>query len=60
MTYNILNGGERRESYISEVIETAQPDLVILQEVYTEEFLKALSARLGMNYFMVTETKREK
>lgn len=60
MTYNILNGGERRESYISEVIETAQPDLVILQEVYTEEFLKALSALLGMNYFMGNGNKARK
>lgn len=60
MTYNILNGGENRESYIAEVIQTAQPDVVILQEVYTEEFLKALSALLGMKYFIGEGNKERK
>ena len=60
MTYNILNGGENREPYISKVIQTAQPHLVILQEVYTEEFLKSLSALLGMNYFIGDGNKERK
>jgi exodeoxyribonuclease-3 len=60
MTYNILNGGENRESYISDVIQTAQPDLVILQEVYTEEFLKSLSALSGMNYCIGEGNKTRK
>jgi endonuclease/exonuclease/phosphatase family metal-dependent hydrolase len=60
MTYNILNGGENRGSYISDVIQTAQPDVVILQEVYTEEFLKSLAALLGMNYFMGEGNKERK
>ncbi|HLO15372.1 MAG TPA: endonuclease/exonuclease/phosphatase family protein [Anaerolineales bacterium] len=50
MTYNILNGGENRESHILRVIETAQADIAILQEVYGEEFLKFLSHSLDMNY----------
>jgi len=60
MTYNILNGGEGRESYISDVIQTAQPDVVILQEVYTEEFLKSLAALLGMKYFIGERNKERK
>jgi mRNA deadenylase 3'-5' endonuclease subunit Ccr4 len=49
MTYNVLDGGVNRESHILEVIETAKPDVVILQEVYTEKLLKFLSESLGMN-----------
>ena len=60
MTYNILNGGENRESYISDVIQTAKPNVVILQEVYTEEFLRTLSALLGMNYFIGEGNKARK
>jgi endonuclease/exonuclease/phosphatase family metal-dependent hydrolase len=60
MTYNILNGGENRESYISDVIQTAQPDLVILQEVYTEAFLKSLATMLGMKYFTGEGNKKRK
>ena len=52
MTYNILNGGVSRESLIYEVIKEANPDVVILQEVLTEEFLKSLSQSLDMNYFI--------
>lgn len=60
MTYNILNGGENRESYISDVIQTAQPDVVIFQEVYSEEFLKRLTASLGMTYFIGEGNKHRK
>lgn len=52
MTYNILDGGGNRETYILDVIRTVNPDIVILQEVFTEEFLKSLSHSLGMNYFI--------
>jgi exonuclease III len=60
MTYNILDGGEHRESLICEVIKEANPDVVILQEVYTEAFLKSLSRSLGMNYFMGSGNKQRK
>jgi endonuclease/exonuclease/phosphatase family metal-dependent hydrolase len=60
MTYNILNGGENRVPYISDVIQIAQPDVVILQEVYTEEFLKSLSGLLGMKYFIGEGNKQRK
>jgi exodeoxyribonuclease-3 len=52
MTYNILDGGQNREEHILDVIKTSQPDIVILQEVFTEEFLKFLSHSLGMNYYL--------
>jgi len=60
MTYNILDGGENREHYILDVIQKAQPDIVILQEVFTETFLKSLSQSLGMNYFMGGGNKARK
>jgi exodeoxyribonuclease III len=60
MTYNILDGGANREAYILEVIQRAQPDIVILQEVFTQEFLKSLSQSLKMNYFMGGGNKQRK
>lgn len=60
MTYNILDGGVNREAYILDVIQNAQPDIVILQEVFTEEFLKVLSQSLGMNYFMGGGNKKRR
>lgn len=60
MTYNILDGGENRKAYIVEVIQRTQPDIVILQEVFTEDFLKSLSQSLKMNYFMGGGNKKRK
>jgi mRNA deadenylase 3'-5' endonuclease subunit Ccr4 len=58
MTYNILDGGENRKAHILDVIQTAKPDVVILQEVFTEEFLKFLSHSLGMNYYIGIGNKK--
>lgn len=60
MTYNILDDGEDREGYILDVIQTADPDVVILQEVYTEEFLQSLGRSLGMNYYLGAGNKQRK
>lgn len=60
MTYNILNGGERREHSILEVIQAAQPEVVILQEVFTVEFLKSLARSLGMDYFFGDGNKKRR
>ena len=60
MTYNILDGGENRESDILQVIQVATPDIVILQEVFTVEFLKSLSDSLGMSYYIGGGNKRRK
>ena len=60
MAYNILNGGKNREAYILEVIQTAEPDVVILEEVYGVEFLQFLSHPLGMTYFIGKGNKTRK
>jgi exodeoxyribonuclease-3 len=60
MTYNILDNGETRETQIVDVIQTAAPDVVILQEVFTEEFLQFLSRSLGMEYRFGTGNKQRK
>ena len=60
MTYNILDGGENRESRILQIIQASRPDVIILQEVFTEEFLKSLSRSLGMDYYFGTGNKRRK
>jgi exodeoxyribonuclease-3 len=60
MTYNILDGGENREAHILDVIQTAKPDVVILQEVFTESFLQSVSHSLGMKYFIGTGNKKRK
>jgi exodeoxyribonuclease III len=60
MTYNILDGGVNREAYILDVVQRAKPDVVILQEVFTEDFLKFLSQSLGMNYFIGGGNKERK
>ena len=60
MTYNILDGGEGRESHILEVIQTSRPDVVILQEVFTEEFLRFLSQALEMKYCIGPGNRKRK
>lgn len=60
MTYNILDGGENREQYLLQVIQAARPDVVILQEVFSEEFLKSLAHALGMAYYFGTGNKQRK
>ncbi|MBI3167718.1 MAG: endonuclease/exonuclease/phosphatase family protein, partial [Chloroflexi bacterium] len=52
MTYNILDGGENREAYILKVIQAVQPDVLVLQEVYSDEILKFLANSLGMKYYL--------
>lgn len=51
MTYNILDGGVGREEMILSVIQTAQPDIVVLQEVYSVEFVQYLATSLRMAFF---------
>jgi|GEM_PF-256202 len=60
MTYNILNGGERRENHIQEVIQAARPDVVVLQEVFTGDFLRVLAQSLEMEYFLGTGNAKHK
>jgi endonuclease/exonuclease/phosphatase family metal-dependent hydrolase len=60
MTYNILNGGVGREQAILEVIQSVQPDIVILQEVYTSEFLQVLGTALNMEPFFAAGNKKRR
>ena len=60
MTYNILDGGENREAHILNVIQATNPDIVILQEVYSEDFLQSISQILGMNYCFGSGNKQRK
>ncbi len=60
MTYNILNGGEGREDFILKVIQAVNPDLVLLQEVYTSQFLQSVSQSLGMDYYLGAGNKQRK
>lgn len=52
MTYNILDSGKNRETYILDVIQVNKPDIVILQEVFDEDLLKFLSQSLDMTYHL--------
>ena len=60
MTYNILDGGEGRKKAILEVIRSIQPDIVILQEVYTPDFLQDLATVLDMEPFFATGNKKRR
>ena len=60
MTYNILDGGVGRERAIVEVIQSVQPDIVILQEVYTPDFLQELGTALKMKPFFVPGNKKRR
>ena len=59
MTYNILDGGLGREQLILRVLQSARPDIVLLQEVYHAETIAGFANRLGMEvYFAQGNTKR--
>jgi endonuclease/exonuclease/phosphatase family metal-dependent hydrolase len=52
MTYNILDGGIGRENHILEVIQAANPDIVLIQEVTDEDVFQSMAHHLNMNYFL--------
>jgi exodeoxyribonuclease-3 len=59
MTYNILDGGLGREKQILEVLQATNPDIVVLQEVFSIEFLDTLAKQLNMkSYFARGNSKR--
>jgi exonuclease III len=60
VTYNILDGGIGRENYILEVLLTIQPDIAILQEVYSLDFLQTLAASLQLKPFFATGNKKRR
>lgn len=60
MTYNILDGGEGRENDILSVVQAANSDIVIFQEIYSEEFLKRIAHELHMGYFFFGNGSRKR
>jgi len=52
MTYNIWDGGIGREELILQVLENAQPDVVLLQEVIYPQLVQKFAAILNMNLFI--------
>ena len=52
LTYNILVGGRRRIEQITNMIQSAQPDVVGLVEATDPRVVEELAERLGMDYRM--------
>ncbi len=52
MTYNVLDGGVRREDAIIEVIRVVAPDVVVLQEVMQPVVLERIAATLDMGHIL--------
>lgn len=51
MTYNILYGGYQREHLISAIVESVQPDIVLLQELHNPDTLTEFAAGLNAHSF---------
>lgn len=51
LSYNILHGGRGREAAIAEVIRSAAPDLVILQEAEQPDAVDRIADLAGMRQF---------
>jgi exonuclease III len=60
LTYNILDGGERREKYLLEVLQDIQPNIAILQEVYHEGFVQELAEALKMESFFASGNRKRR
>jgi exodeoxyribonuclease III len=52
LTYNILKGGQMREAEIIEVIQSADPDVVVVQEVLEVERFQQIATGLGMSPYL--------
>lgn len=52
LSYNILAGGKRRVDQLSNMISSAQPDIVGIIEAYNPQTIKEIAQRLGMHYRM--------
>lgn len=52
LTYNILDGGIGRESLIIKTIQTTNPDIVLLQEVFDSTPLEDFASQLRMQHFL--------
>ncbi|MEP7199936.1 MAG: endonuclease/exonuclease/phosphatase family protein [Chloroflexota bacterium] len=52
LTYNILNGGDGRESLLGDVIGHAHADIIVLQEVANPAFVQNLARELDCDWFV--------
>jgi endonuclease/exonuclease/phosphatase family metal-dependent hydrolase len=52
LSYNILAGGKRRVDQLTNIISSAQPDIVGLVEAYNPRTVEEIAQRLGMHYRM--------
>jgi exodeoxyribonuclease III len=52
LSYNILAGGKRRVDQLTNIINSAQPDIVGLVEAYNPRIVEEIAQRLGMQYRM--------
>ena len=52
LSYNILVGGKRRVDQLTNIISSAQPDIVGLVEANNPRVVEEIAQRLGMQYHM--------
>src|SRR5436305_9794628 len=52
LSYNILVGGKRRVDQLTNIISSAQPDIVGLVEAYNPRTVEEIAQRLGMQFRM--------
>ena len=52
LSYNILAGGKRRVDQLTNIISSAQPDIIGLVEAYNPQIVEEIAQRLGMQYRM--------
>lgn len=60
MTYNILKGGIGRQNNLKDVIQLANADVVVLQEVTDLDVLRSLAHSLEMQSFFGTGNRKTK
>jgi len=58
LTYNILKGGQEREAQIIEVIRSAAPGVVVVQEVLEEDRFRRIASALGMSPYLAQSQGR--
>ncbi len=52
LSYNILVGGTGRVNQLTQIIKSANPDVIGLVEATNPHVVEALAERLGMQYCM--------
>jgi endonuclease/exonuclease/phosphatase family metal-dependent hydrolase len=58
LSYNILDGGRGREAELEEILAAQDADVVLLQEVAGQEFVRRLAARQDYSFFVGESNSR--